>query len=137
MTVQIPQISSWQSVYGSEMGDPTLPQLPGGFDQTIPMMAITQAKKPMFKKPFQPVKTFQVTPLAARGVLPAGSAASSMQLGITTASYIQSKKPMCVESPSPGASDQQRTENQSQDMTKKSSQSSVMRDGKGSARGRS
>ncbi len=78
---QIQQILSWQSMYGSEMGDPMLPQLLGGFDQTIPMTAIAQAKRLAFKKPYRPVRTFQVTPLAARGVSPAGLAASSLQLG--------------------------------------------------------
>ncbi len=101
------------------------------------MMAITQAKKPAFKKPFRLVKTFQVTPLAARGMSPAGLAASSMQLGITAAGYTPSKKHMHVESPSPGASDWQRTEHQGRDTTKKTSQSLAKRDDKDSARGRS
>ncbi len=110
--VQIQQISSWRSIFGSDMGDPMLPQLPGGFDETIPMTMIAQAKKLAFKKPFWLVKMFQVTLLAARGVSPAGSAASSMQLGITTAGYSQSRTPMHVESPSPGAMDQQGTGHQ-------------------------
>ncbi len=49
------------------------PQLPGGFDQTIPTMAITKARRLTFKKPFWPVKMFQVTPPAARGMSLAGS----------------------------------------------------------------
>ncbi len=62
MTLQLLQISSWRSVYGSEMGDPMLPQLPGGFNQTILMTVIAQVKKPAFKKLWRPVQTFQVTP---------------------------------------------------------------------------
>ncbi len=61
-TVQIQQISSWRSVYGSDMGGPMPLQLPGGFDETIPMTTIAQAKKLVFKKPFMPVKKFQVVP---------------------------------------------------------------------------
>ncbi len=62
--MQIQQISTWRSIYGSEMGELTLPQLPGGLDETIPMTMITQYKKLAFKKPFILVKRFQVTPLA-------------------------------------------------------------------------
>ncbi len=112
MMLQIQQISSWQSVYSSEMGDPMPPQLPDGF-QTIPMTAIAQAKQPAFKKLWQPVQTFQVTPPAARGMSPAGSATSSMLLGITAATYIEKPKPACVESPGPDATDRKRTEHQS------------------------
>ncbi len=100
--LQIQQISSWRSVYSSEMGDTMLLQSLGGFDQTILMTTITQAKQPMFKKPFILVHTFQVTP-TTRGVSPAGSATSSMQVGITTAAYVAKKKPACMESPSPEA----------------------------------
>ncbi len=88
------------------MGDLTPPQLlGGGFAQTIPMLVITQVKKPMFKKPFWPVRTFRMMPLAARGMSPAGSAASSMHLGFTAADYSQARAPTRGESPSLGAMD--------------------------------
>ncbi len=51
-TLQLQQISSWRSMYSSEMGDPMPPQLPGGFDQMIPMTMIVHVKKPAFKKPW-------------------------------------------------------------------------------------
>ncbi len=60
--VQIQQISNWWSTFGSEMGDPTLPQQPGGMDETIPTTMITQYQQPVFKKPFVLVKQFQVIP---------------------------------------------------------------------------
>ncbi len=110
MMLQIQQVSSWRSIYGSEMGDPMLLQLLGGFDQTIPTMTIAQTKLPASKKPFRPVKTFQVTPPVARIMSPAGSAASSMQLGVAAATYTAMKKPVRMDSPSPGASDRKRTE---------------------------
>ncbi len=131
MMVQIQQISSWRSVYGSEMRDPTPLQLPGGsFDQTILMMTIAQAKRLAFKKLFQPVQKFQVAPPAARGASPAGLAASSKHLGFTTADYSQqSRAPMRKESPNPGASDSQKTGYQSRYPTKKTSQLSAKKDG--------
>ncbi len=122
--LQLQQISSWRSVYGSEMGDPMPLQLLGGFDQMIPTTTIAQAKKLPFKKPWQLVQTFQVTP-QARGMSPAGSATSSMQPGVTTATYVAKTKARCMESPSPDAPDRKRTEHQSRDPTKKMSQSSA------------
>ncbi len=112
------------------MGDPTPPQLPGGgFDQTILMMVIAQAKKPTFKKPFQPVQKFQAMSLAARGASHAGSAASLMHLGFTATDYSQARAPVHEESPSLGVLDRQRTEHHSQGPTKKTSQSSAKKDG--------
>ncbi len=58
----------------------------------IPMTAIAQAKKPAFRKLWRLVPTFQVAP-PARGVSPAGSAASSIQLGITATTYVPRTKP--------------------------------------------
>ncbi len=58
--MQIQQISAWQSIFGSDMGGLMLPQVPGGFDETIPTTTIAQYRKPAFKKPFVPVKKFQV-----------------------------------------------------------------------------
>ncbi len=116
--LQIQQISSWRSMYGSEMGDPMVPQLLGGFDQTIPMTTIAQVKKPMFKKLLLPVCTFQVTP-PARGILPAGLAASLLQMGVTAAAYVVTKKPAHMESPSLEMLERKRTEHQNRDPTKK------------------
>ncbi len=83
----------------------------GAFDQTVLMTMITKARKLMFKKPFALVRTFQVTPLARDASL-TGSAASSMQMGITTAAYVEKKKPAHMESPSPEMSEQKRMEHQ-------------------------
>ncbi len=102
MTLQMQQISSWQSVYGSKMGDPMSPQLLGGFKQTIPMTAITQVKKPAFKKPWRPA--FQVAPPARTASL-TGLTMSSMQPGDTATTYVPKPKLACVESPSPDAPD--------------------------------
>ncbi len=120
--LQIQHISSWRSVYGSEMGDPIPLQSPGAFNQTILMPMIAQAKKPMFKKPFVLVRTFQVTP-PARDASPAGLATSSMQMGITTTAYVEKKKPACMESPSPEPLERKRMEHQSRDPTKKAQSS--------------
>ncbi len=50
------------------------PQQPGGMDKTIPTMMITQYRQLAFKKPFIPVRRFQVMPLA-RAASPAGTTA--------------------------------------------------------------
>ncbi len=118
--LQLQQILSWRSMFRSKMGEATPPQPQGGFEQMIPMSAIAQAqvkKLGMFKKPW-PVLPIQVT-LPARGVSPAGSATSSMQPGATTATYIIKMKAVHVESHSPDMQDRNRTEHQSQDLTKK------------------
>ncbi len=65
--------------------------LRGDFDETIPMMMITQYRKPAFKKLFILVKSFQVTPLA-RGTSPAGSTTSSVHLGVSAADYSQQSR---------------------------------------------
>ncbi len=105
--VQIQQTSEWWSIFGSEHGDPAPPQLPGGFDEAIPTMMIVQHKRPTFKRPFAPVQRFRVAPLA-RAASPAGSTASSMHLGVSTADYSQkSKASAWEESPSPSAMDRQ------------------------------
>ncbi len=105
--MQVQQITAWRSVYGSEMGEPMLPQLPGGFDETIPTMTIAQYKQLAFKKPFIPVKRFQVM-LPARAVSPAGSAVSSMHMGVSAADCSQqSRAPTREGSPSPSVMDRQ------------------------------
>ncbi len=67
MTVQIQQISTWRSAYGSEMGDPVLPQQQAsGLDKVIPTMMIMQyQQQPVFKKPLAPVRRFQVPVMPA------------------------------------------------------------------------
>ncbi len=128
--MKIQQISTWQSIYGSEMGDLASLQVQGGgFDETILMTMLAQYKKPVFKKPYTLVQKFQVMPLA-RATSPAGSAISSMHLGVSAADYSQqSRAPRRKESPSLSAMDRQRTGHQSRDPTKKTLQSSVKRNG--------
>ncbi len=118
MTLQTQQISSWQSGYGSKMGDIVPLQSPGAFEEMLPTPTIIQARKPMFKKPFIPVCTFQVTP-PPRDASPVGSAASLMQMGVTTTIYVEKKKSACAESPSPETLDRNRREHQSRDLSKK------------------
>ncbi len=113
MTVQIQQISTWQSSFGSEMGDPMPPQQQtGGLDETIPTTMITQYWQPVFKKPYMLVRRFQIQmtpPVIWAGIaLPAGSAASLIHLGASAANYSAKEKvPMWEESSSLSAMDKQ------------------------------
>ncbi len=112
--VQIQQISTWQSSYGSEMGDPAPAQQPMiGLDEVILTMMIMQYRQqPVLKKPLALVRRFQVQTtspvIQARNASPAGLAASSIHLGASAANYSKkSKASMREESPSPSVQDRQ------------------------------
>ncbi len=114
MMVQIQQIDTWWSSFGSEMGDLTLVQQQAtGLDEVIPTMTVMHyCQQPMFKRPLALVKRFQVqaTPPGkqARIALPMGSGVSLVHLGASTADYSQrSKAPTWEESPSLSAQDRQ------------------------------
>ncbi len=62
MRVQIQQINSWRSSFGSKMGDAALPQQQvTGLDDNIPAMMVMQFHPQLqFKWPLAPPKKFRV-----------------------------------------------------------------------------
>ncbi len=126
MMVQIQQIDSWRSSFGSEMGVTALPQQQAtSLDDDIPAMMVMQFRpQPQFKRPLAPPKKFRVKPTPpgkwSRMVSPAGSMQSSVHLGEGAADYSQrAKTPTWEQSPSPSAQDRQQDEHESRDPTKK------------------
>ncbi len=134
MMVQIQQISTWQSSFGSEMGDPTPSQQQmGGLDETILTTMITQYQQLVFKKLYTLVRRFHIQMtlpvIQARTMSPVGSAASLIHLGASAADYSgKEKAPAWEEGPSPSAMDGQQTEHEGRDLTKKMSPSTAKAD---------
>ncbi len=112
--MQIQQITTWRSSFGSKMGDlAPVQQQATSLDEVIPTMTVMQyCQQLVFKRPLALVKRFQVKVTLpgkqARMASPAGLAISSVHLGASAADNSQrSRASAREESPSLSAQDRQ------------------------------